>query len=75
MTKFLGALPKRLWWQKKIFNACSGLSTHRHDYIKMLEFSKKIFSKSTPPNAQPTVGGVSKMSQTLTVSYFFFSIL
>jgi hypothetical protein len=30
-------------------NACSRLSTHRTDYLKMSEFAKKIFSKSSPP--------------------------
>jgi hypothetical protein len=50
MKKFEG-FPKRLRGQKKkIFNACSGLTTHWHNYCKMLEFSnKKNLSKSTPP--------------------------
>jgi hypothetical protein len=28
---------------KKIFIACSGLPTHRHNYLKMLEFASTIF--------------------------------
>jgi hypothetical protein len=46
---FRGRFPKGYGDEKKIFNACSGPSTHRHNYLKMLEFGNKNFSKSTPP--------------------------
>jgi hypothetical protein len=49
MTKFSGAFPQRLRGPKKIFNACSGLPTHRHNYCKMLEFANKKFVKINSP--------------------------
>jgi hypothetical protein len=49
MTKFSGAFLKRLLGRKKIFNSCSGLSTHRHDYCKMLEFANKNLFKINSP--------------------------
>jgi hypothetical protein len=45
---------QKVVWAKKVFNACSGLPTHTHNYLKMLEFANKIFfSKSTPPLHSP----------------------
>jgi hypothetical protein len=49
MTKFSGAFPKRLWGRKKLFNACSGLPSHRRNYCKMLKFdNKKNFQSQLP---------------------------
>jgi hypothetical protein len=49
MTTFSGAFPKRLWGRKKFFNACSGLPTHTHNYLQMLEFANKNFIKINSP--------------------------
>jgi hypothetical protein len=57
-TKFFGPLlqddeifmdvTQKAMGAKQLFNACSGLPTHRHNYLKMLEFANKKISKSTP---------------------------
>jgi hypothetical protein len=49
MTKFSEAVSQRLGGQQKFYNAYSGLPTHIHNYLKMLEFASslqlKIFAK------------------------------
>jgi hypothetical protein len=52
MMKFSGGVPSKVIGAKIFFNACLGLPTHRHNYCKMIEFAKKIFSKSTPPTRE-----------------------
>jgi hypothetical protein len=39
MTKFSGAFPKSLGGRKIFFNACSGLPTHKHKYLKISKFN------------------------------------
>jgi hypothetical protein len=48
------SFPERLWGQKKLFNACSGLPNHRHNYLKMFKFANKIFFKINSPYSAPT---------------------
>jgi hypothetical protein len=40
--------PRRLWGQKKFFNACSGLPTYGSNYLKILEFQNQLPLDSMP---------------------------
>jgi hypothetical protein len=41
MTTIFGGISQKVMGAKKMFNACSGLFTHRQNYLKMLEFANK----------------------------------
>jgi hypothetical protein len=47
--EIFGGVSSKVKGAKKIFNACSGLPSHRHNYCKMLEFANKKFVKINSP--------------------------
>jgi hypothetical protein len=47
--EIFGGVSSKVKGAKKIFNACSGLPTHRHNYCKMLEFANKKICQNQLP--------------------------
>jgi hypothetical protein len=48
-VKIFRGIASKVMGAKKIFNACSGLPTHRHNYFKMLEFANEKIRQNQLP--------------------------